>query len=81
MHHGSSAFFKGLHKELIHNLEDTTPSFDLLRVLQTYCLIPKQHVLLMAKLEILFKPRLQVLSIDELSVCAAGFALSRLGSE
>lgn len=82
VHHGSDLFFRTLHRDLIHNLSESVSNFDLLRVLQAFCNISKKHILLFVKLEVLFKKqRIKFFDIDELSCCACGFALSKLGSD
>lgn len=65
---------------LLERLNEKLTTYDLLRVVQTYSEISKNYPKLFLQLEQLFLRRFDQLSVEEMTTCAAGFAVSGFGS-
>lgn len=65
---------------LLERLNDKQTTYDLLRVLQTYSEIAERYPKLFLQLEQLFLRRFDQMSVEEMTTCAAGFAVSGFGS-
>ncbi len=81
VHAGTIAFFEVYADDLIERLDDKTSTYDLLRVLQTFSEISQRFYKLFSQLEMLFLKRFDQMSVDEMTCCACGFAISGFGSQ
>ena len=81
VHAGTIGFFEKFADELIERLDDKTSTYDLLRVLQTFSEISTRFYRLFTQIEMLFLKRFDQMAIDEMTCCAAGFAISGFGSQ
>lgn len=81
VHAGTIGFFERFADELIERLDDKTSTYDLLRVLQTFSEISTRFYRLFTQIEMLFLKRFDQMAIDEMTCCAAGFAISGFGSQ
>eukprot|EP00347_Sterkiella_histriomuscorum_P004560 403359998 len=81
VHAGTVNFFQHYQEVLIEKLDDRVSTYDLLRILQTFSEISSKFPKLFTQLEMLFLKRFNQMSIDEMTVCACGFAISGYGSQ
>ncbi len=80
VHAGTKSFLQNAAEDLIERLDESTTTFDLLRVLQAYSEISTDFVKLFMQLEGLFLQRFEQMSTSEITTCASGFAISGYGS-
>lgn len=81
VHAGTTSFLTSVgNDKLIHMLDENTTTFDILRVLQAFSEISDNFAKLFVVLEQVFVRRFSQLTIDEITTCASGFAISGFGT-
>lgn len=65
----------------MERVDETVSTYDLLRVLQTFSEVSKRFYRIFTQLEMLFLKRFDQMSVDEMTCCACGFAISGYGSQ
>jgi hypothetical protein len=81
VHAGTVNFFTHYGEALALRLDDKVSTYDLLRVLQSFSEISTQYFKLFTQLEMLFLKRFDQMTLDEMTCCACGFAISGFGSQ
>jgi hypothetical protein len=81
VHAGTVNFFQHFADQLNERLDDKVTTYDMLRVLQTFSEISTRFYKLFTQLEMLFLKRFDQMTIDEMTCCACGFAISGFGSQ
>jgi len=81
VHAGTINFFEHYSEKLGERLDDKVSTYDLLRVLQTFSEISQRYFKLFTQLEMLFLKRFDQMTLDEMTCCACGFAISGFGSQ
>jgi hypothetical protein len=81
VHAGTINFFMHYGDTLVERLDDKVTTYDLLRVLQTFSEISSRFYKIFTQLEMLFLKRFDQMTVDEMTCCAAGFAISGYGSQ
>lgn len=81
MQTGTNKYFKDYFTQVLERLNDKIPTFDLLRVMQTFSEISEDFGEIFVKLEFLFLKRYEQLTIEQMSCAACGFAVAGFGSE
>jgi hypothetical protein len=80
VHAGTQTFMNEIAESLLERLNEQITTYDLLRVMQTYSEISKSYPKLFLQLEQIFLRRFDQMSVDEITTCASGFAVSGYGS-
>ena len=80
VHAGTQTFMNEIAESLLERLNEQITTYDLLRVMQTYSEISKSYQKLFLQLEQIFLRRFDQMSVDEITTCASGFAVSGYGS-
>jgi hypothetical protein len=81
VHAGTINFFEHYADGLVERIDDNVTTYDLLRVLQQFSEISTRFYRLFTQLEMIFLKRFDQMAIDEMTCCAAGFAISGFGSQ
>jgi len=80
VHSGTVSFAARVAEDLSLRLNDSTTTYDLLRVMQSYSEISKDFPKLFMQLEQMFQKRFHQMSVDEMTTCASGFAIASFGT-
>ena len=80
VHSGTVSFAAMVADDLMERLDDTVSTYDLLRVMQAYSEIASKYPKLFMQMELIFKKRFNQMSVDEMTTCASGFAISGFGT-